>query len=88
MTSRDVAALADCDEDQLRRLWRAVGFPDVPEGLAVYTDADVEAARRLMHGELAQAYRFLDRAAPGQRDQLVDVASRGGARRVLRRRGS
>ena len=26
----------------------AVGFPDVPDGLAVFTDADVDAARRLL----------------------------------------
>ena len=54
----DVAALADTDEDRLRRLWRAVGFPDVPDGLAVYTDADVEAARRLMHGGFARRSDF------------------------------
>jgi adenylate cyclase len=54
----EVAALAGADEDQLRRLWRAVGFPDVPEGLAVYTDADVEAARRLLHGEFARRTDF------------------------------
>jgi adenylate cyclase len=54
----EVAALADCDENQLRRLWRAVGFPDVPDGLAVYTDADVEAAQRLMHGALAKRSDF------------------------------
>jgi len=54
----DVAALVGCDEDQLRRLWRAVGFPDVPDGLAVYTDADVEAARRLMHGGVARRSDF------------------------------
>jgi adenylate cyclase len=54
----DVAALADCDEDRLRRLWRAVGFPDVPDGLAVYADADVEAARRLMHGGFGRRSDF------------------------------
>jgi adenylate cyclase len=42
-----VAARAGCDEAELRRLWRAVGFPDVPAGLPVFTDADVDAARRL-----------------------------------------
>ena len=49
-----VAALADTDEETIRRLWRAVGFPDAPEGLAVYTDADVDAARRLRSGAFAQ----------------------------------
>ena len=53
-----VAALAGCDEDRLRRLWRAVGFPDVPGGLAVFTDADVDAARRLAHGGVAAGTDF------------------------------
>ena len=53
-----VAALAGCDVDHLRRLWRAVGFPDVPDGLAVFTDADVDAARRLARGGLAAGVDF------------------------------
>jgi adenylate cyclase len=53
-----VAALAGCDEDRLRELWRAVGFPDVPEGLAVFTDADVDAARRLARGGLGPGTDF------------------------------
>ena len=54
----DVAARTGLDADQLRRLWRAVGFPDVPEGLAVFSDADVDAARRLLGGGLAQGSDF------------------------------
>src|SRR6185436_17183115 len=53
-----VATLAGCDEGKLRRLWRAVGFPDVPAGLAVFTDADVDAARRLAKGGLAPGADF------------------------------
>jgi len=53
-----VAALAGCDEEHLRRLWRAVGFPDVPVGLAVFTDGDVDAARRLEKGGLAPGHDF------------------------------
>jgi adenylate cyclase len=44
----DLAALAQAagiDEELARRLWRAVGFPDVPSGVAVFTDHDVDAAR-------------------------------------------
>jgi adenylate cyclase len=44
----DLAALvvaAGIDEELARGLWRAVGFPDVPSGLPVFTDRDVEAAR-------------------------------------------
>jgi adenylate cyclase len=54
----DVAAITGYDEDQLRRLWRAVGFPDVPAGLAVFSDADIEAARRLLDGGLARGSDF------------------------------
>ncbi|MDQ1468507.1 MAG: adenylate cyclase, partial [Actinomycetota bacterium] len=53
-----VAAMTGVDEDRLRRLWRAVGFPDAPAGLAVFTDADVEAARRLVAGGLARGSDF------------------------------
>jgi adenylate cyclase len=44
----DLGALVDAagiDETLARGLWRAVGFPDVPSGLEVFTDRDVEAAR-------------------------------------------
>ena len=53
-----VARLAGCDEDRLRSLWRAVGFPDVPEGLAVFTDADVDAARLALDGAFARRADF------------------------------
>jgi adenylate cyclase len=53
-----VAALAGCDEERLRQLWRAVGFQDVPDGLAVFTDADVDAARRLAKGGLGPGTDF------------------------------
>ena len=54
----EMAAITGYDEERLRRLWRAVGFPDVPEGLAVFSDADVEAARRLLGGGLARDSDF------------------------------
>ena len=44
----DLAALAaeiGINEDLAKRLWRAVGFPDVPPELAAFTDRDVDAAR-------------------------------------------
>jgi adenylate cyclase len=40
-----LAARAGIDEELARRLWRAVGFPDVPAGAQVFTEHDVEAAR-------------------------------------------
>jgi adenylate cyclase len=54
----EVAAITGYDEERLRRLWRAFGFPDVPEGLAVFSDTDVEAARRLLGGGLARGSDF------------------------------
>jgi adenylate cyclase len=38
-----VAAQSGVDPDVSRRLWRALGFPDVPDDAPVFTDADVEA---------------------------------------------
>jgi adenylate cyclase len=32
----------------VRRLWRSLGFPDVPDGLAVFSDEDLSTARRLL----------------------------------------
>jgi adenylate cyclase len=54
----DVAALTGIDEERLRRLWRAVGFPDAPEGVPVFSDGDVEAARQLLGGRLARGADF------------------------------
>src|SRR5262245_22724797 len=47
----DVAGLANelgVDESLVRRLWRSLGFPDVPAGLAVFTDEDLRAAKWLL----------------------------------------
>ena len=54
----EVAALVGCEEDRLRRLWRAVGFPDVPAGLSAFTDADIEAARLALDGAFARRADF------------------------------
>ncbi len=40
-----LAAAAGIDEDFARRLWRAVGFPDVPAGITAFTERDVDAVR-------------------------------------------
>lgn len=42
-TLEDVAERADTDVDTVRRLWRALGFPDVPTGFPAFSDDDVEA---------------------------------------------
>jgi adenylate cyclase len=51
----DVAERVQAHPEVLRRLWRAVGFPDVPDGLRVFTDRDVDAAQTLLGGQFATA---------------------------------
>ena len=46
----DMARESGADVEQLRRLWRALGFPDVPDEMRVFTDADLAAARTALHG--------------------------------------
>ncbi len=36
---------AGVDRDFLKRLWRAMGFPEVPPGVKAFSDADLEALR-------------------------------------------
>src|SRR5437016_4067913 len=42
-TPPDVYAKAGVDEDWATALWRAMGFPEVPDDQKAFTDADVEA---------------------------------------------
>lgn len=42
-TMRDLADRAQTDLTTARTVWRAIGFPDLPDDLAVFTDADVVA---------------------------------------------
>jgi adenylate cyclase len=60
-----LAAAAGIDVDLAQRLWRAVGFPDVPTGAVVFTERDVAAARLA----LAQAGRT-DEAADALLQQV------------------
>ncbi len=43
-----LAAAAGIEEAWAQRLWRAVGFPDVPLGVAAFSDRDVAAARQVV----------------------------------------
>ncbi|MEZ5169189.1 MAG: adenylate/guanylate cyclase domain-containing protein [Acidimicrobiia bacterium] len=62
-TQEEVAERAGTDVATVRRLWRALGFPDFPSDLAAFTDHDVDALERA-----------LERAAgPMDLDALVDV---------------
>lgn len=47
-TRTQAAAFADVTPDYARRLWRALGFPNVAEGSAAFTDGDLIALDRLM----------------------------------------
>jgi adenylate cyclase len=44
---REVLERAGVDQETARRIWRAIGFPDVPEDQAVFTDTDIEALQTL-----------------------------------------
>jgi adenylate cyclase len=46
----DIAGLAreaGIDEEHARHLWRAIGFPDVPSGVVLFSDRDVDTVRLL-----------------------------------------
>ncbi len=46
----DLDSLAEhsgVEGDRLARIWRALGFPDVPAGLELFSEQDLEAVRRL-----------------------------------------
>jgi adenylate cyclase len=65
----DVARRAGTDIATMRALWRAIGFPDVPDDLVAFTDADVDAVRGFVE-RLAGPWLHefnLDRALPQAR---------------------
>ena len=47
-TRAQAAAFAEVDPEYARRLWRALGFANVAEGAAAFTDGDLLALDRLM----------------------------------------
>ena len=46
-TQAEVVEKVGFDIEEARRYWRALGFPDIPEGQRAFTDGDVEALRTL-----------------------------------------
>lgn len=44
-TSLEMSALAGCDHAAAEDLWRAMGFPDVPDDLVAFTDRDLAALK-------------------------------------------
>lgn len=70
-TPRDVYASSGADEETTRALWRAMGFPTVPEDERAFTDADVEALRT--------ATRLFERAGMDSSIVLQQARSMGQA---------
>ena len=93
-TRLQVAAMAGLPPERTRRLWRALGFPDVPDDDPVFTDADVRALELLSalidsgfvepgtEASIARAMgQSLSRLADWQTDLLADALTRSGADR-------
>jgi adenylate cyclase len=93
-TRLQVAAMAGLPPERTRRLWRALGFPDVPDDDPVFTDADVRALELLSaligsgfvepgtEASVARAMgQSLSRLADWQTDLLADALTRSGADR-------
>ncbi|MDF5752049.1 adenylate/guanylate cyclase domain-containing protein [Spongiactinospora sp. TRM90649] len=55
-TSREVAAMAGVPVYRARRLWRALGFANVPDDAVEFTEADVEALKTMVGMVSAGAY--------------------------------
>jgi adenylate cyclase len=61
----EVCEVAGVNRDVGDALWRALGFPDVPEGVLAYTDEDARGLRLATEG--------LDRLVPAERDEALRV---------------
>jgi adenylate cyclase len=47
-TQTEVATRAGTDVETARAVWRAIGFPDLPDEVPAFTDADIAALRRFL----------------------------------------
>jgi adenylate cyclase len=56
LDQHDVARALRVDLDVLRRLWRALGFPDLPDDLQAFGAADVDAARTLLSSRVTARF--------------------------------
>lgn len=76
LTVEDLADAADVGVDLVRQYWRAMGFPDVPDGVRAFTGADVQALRRMRElvtdgGVGRRSVQSLVRAAGHSADRLA-----------------
>jgi adenylate cyclase len=91
-TRRQVAELAGMPAERTQRLWRALGFADVPDDDPAFTDADVRALARLSalidsgfvdpgaEASIARAMgQSLSRLADWQTDMLAALLAGAGA---------
>ncbi len=87
-TMEQIAAEAGTDLQTARAVWRAIGFPDIPDDLAAFTDVrppHAPVVRRAVRPPVAD--RLVDgaRALAGARHELVARAGRRLDRRRRRR---
>ena len=61
----EVCEVAGVDREVGDRLWRALGFPDVEEGVRAYTDDDARALRLAAEG--------LDKLEPEEREEVLGL---------------
>jgi adenylate cyclase len=64
LTALDVCEQAGIDRERADRLWRAMGFPDVPDDEVAFTQRDVDAVRSAM--DLLRTEVVDDEAVRGQ----------------------
>ena len=77
----EVAAMAGVDADSVRRLWRAMGFPDPPPGDLPFSQADIDLVKILRAGDSSisdgaiQETRVIASAMARAADVIVDEVS-------------
>jgi adenylate cyclase len=83
LTSAEVASAGGIDLEQTRRLWRALGFPPVPDDARIFTAADrdvLTTIRRLLDDQridatvLIQLARVTGRSLASIADAQIDAA--------------
>jgi adenylate cyclase len=63
-TRDDLAQITGADPELMQRLWRAMGFPDLPPGEVAFYDADLQALQQILREPIG----------PGTRDDEVHQA--------------